>query len=100
MRYVSPKYLLTILNLKRLKKAVVERLKNLISIKGKQTASTFHKRLGKIMWDYCGMIRNEEGLKKALIMIRELKEEFWRDLIVPGTYSELNAELEKSRQSS
>ena len=77
-------------------KEVVERLKKLISIKGKQTASSFHKRLGKIMWDYCGMVRNEEGLKKALVLIRELKEEFWRDLIVPGSYSELNMELEKA----
>ena len=47
-------------------KEAVERLQKLISIKGKQTASSFHKRLGKIMWDYCGMTRNEEGLKKAL----------------------------------
>lgn len=77
-------------------KEVVERLLKLISIKGKQTASSFHKRLGKIMWDYCGMVRNEEGLKKALVLIRELKEEFWRDLIVPGTYNELNMELEKA----
>jgi succinate dehydrogenase / fumarate reductase, flavoprotein subunit len=77
-------------------KAVVERLQKLISIKGKQTASSFHKRLGKIMWDYCGMIRNEEGLKKALILINDLKEEFWRDLIVPGTFNELNMELEKA----
>jgi succinate dehydrogenase / fumarate reductase flavoprotein subunit len=79
-----------------IEKEVVERLKKLISIKGKQTASSFHKRLGKIMWDYCGMVRNEEGLKKALVLIRELKEEFWRDLIIPGTYSELNMELEKA----
>jgi succinate dehydrogenase / fumarate reductase, flavoprotein subunit len=77
-------------------KEVVERLKKLVSIKGKQTAASFHKRLGKIMWDYCGMIRNEEGLKKALVLIKELKEEFWRDLNVPGTYSELNMELEKA----
>ncbi|MCX6253428.1 MAG: fumarate reductase/succinate dehydrogenase flavoprotein subunit [Bacteroidia bacterium] len=77
-------------------KAVVERLDKLISIKGKQTASSFHKRLGKIMWDYCGMIRSEEGLKKALVLIKDLKEEFWRDLIVPGTYNELNMELEKA----
>jgi succinate dehydrogenase / fumarate reductase flavoprotein subunit len=77
-------------------KEVVERLNKLISIKGKQTASSFHKRLGKIMWDYCGMVRNEEGLKKALVLIRELKEEFWRDLNIPGTYSELNMELEKA----
>lgn len=77
-------------------KEAVERLKKLVSIKGKQTASSFHKRLGKIMWDYCGMVRNEEGLKKALVLIRELREEFWRNLNVPGTYSELNMELEKA----
>jgi succinate dehydrogenase / fumarate reductase flavoprotein subunit len=77
-------------------KAVVERLIKLISIKGKQTAASFHKRLGKIMWDYCGMVRNEEGLRKALGLIRDLKEEFWRDLIIPGVYTELNMELEKA----
>jgi succinate dehydrogenase / fumarate reductase flavoprotein subunit len=77
-------------------KAAVERLSKLVSIKGKQTASSFHKRLGKIMWDYCGMIRNEEGLKKALVLINDLKEEFWSDLNVPGTISELNMELEKA----
>jgi succinate dehydrogenase / fumarate reductase flavoprotein subunit len=77
-------------------KTVIERLNKFISIKGKQTASSFHKRLGKIMWDYCGMVRNEEGLRKALIMIKELKDEFWRDLIVPGGFTELNQELEKA----
>jgi len=77
-------------------KAVVERLRKLISIKGKKTAASFHKRLGKIMWDYCGMIRNEEGLKKALVLIKELKDEFWRDLNVPGDFTELNQELEKA----
>jgi succinate dehydrogenase / fumarate reductase flavoprotein subunit len=77
-------------------KQAVERLEKLISIKGKQTAASFHKRLGKIMWDYCGMIRNEEGLKKALMLINELKEEFWSDLNIPGTINELNMELEKA----
>jgi succinate dehydrogenase / fumarate reductase flavoprotein subunit len=77
-------------------KEVTDRLKKLLSIKGKQTALSFHKRLGKIMWDYCGMKRDEEGLKKALVLIKELKEEFWNDLIVPGEYSELNQELEKA----
>jgi succinate dehydrogenase / fumarate reductase flavoprotein subunit len=77
-------------------KAAVERLNKLISIKGKQTASSFHKRLGKIMWDYVGMTRNEEGLKKALVLIRELQSEFWRDLIVPGSAGEVNMELEKA----
>ncbi len=77
-------------------KAVIERLNKLISIKGKHTASSFHKRLGKIMWDYCGMIRNKEGLEKALILIKELQEEFWKDLNIPGTTGELNMELEKA----
>jgi len=77
-------------------KEVVERLKKLLSIKGKQTASTFHKRLGKIMWDYCGMVRNEEGLKKALVLIKELQEEFWKDLNITGSADELNQELEKA----
>ena len=79
-----------------IEKVVIERLNKLISIKGIQTASSFHKRLGKIMWDYCGMIRNEGGLKKALVLINDLKEEFWRDLNVPGTINELNMELEKA----
>jgi succinate dehydrogenase / fumarate reductase flavoprotein subunit len=77
-------------------KAVIERINRLLSIKGKQTASSFHKRLGKIMWDYCGMVRNEEGLKKALVLIKQLKEEFWKDLIIPGEYAEVNQELEKA----
>ena len=77
-------------------KAAIERLDKLISIKGKQTASSFHKRLGKIMWDYCGMTRNEEGLKKALTLISDLKKEFWSDLIVTGSIRELNPELEKA----
>lgn len=73
-----------------------DRLNKLMSIKGKQAAASFHKRLGKIMWDYCGMIRNEEGLTKALKLVRELKEEFWKDLNIPGTANELNPELEKA----
>jgi succinate dehydrogenase / fumarate reductase flavoprotein subunit len=77
-------------------KEVVDRLNRLLSIKGKKSATSFHKRLGKIMWDYCGMVRNEEGLKKALVLISELKEEFWKDLNVPGTSGELNQELEKA----
>lgn len=76
--------------------AVRDKLNRLMSIKGKQTASSFHKRLGNIMWDYCGMIRNEEGLKKALVLVRQLKEEFWKDLNIPGTMMELNQELEKA----
>jgi succinate dehydrogenase / fumarate reductase, flavoprotein subunit len=77
-------------------KAAIERLNKLLSVKGKQTASSFHKRLGKIMWDYCGMTRNEEGLKKALTLISDLKKEFWSDLRVTGVINELNPELEKA----
>jgi succinate dehydrogenase / fumarate reductase flavoprotein subunit len=77
-------------------KAVVERLNKLMAIKGTQTASSFHKRLGKIMWDYVGMTRNEEGLRKALFMIQELKKEFWKDLNIPGTLNQVNMELEKA----
>jgi succinate dehydrogenase / fumarate reductase flavoprotein subunit len=77
-------------------KGVRERIDKFLSIKGKQTAATFHKRLGKIMWDYCGMKRNEEGLKKALNLVRELRKEFWTDLLVPGEGSDLNQELEKA----
>jgi succinate dehydrogenase / fumarate reductase flavoprotein subunit len=77
-------------------KSAVERLEKLISVKGKHTAASFHKRLGKIMWDYCGMTRNEEGLKKALTLITDLKKEFWSDLKVTGTINELNPELEKA----
>jgi succinate dehydrogenase / fumarate reductase flavoprotein subunit len=77
-------------------KAALGRLEKLISINGKQTASSFHKRLGKIMWDQCGMTRNEEGLKKALTLISELKKDFWSNLKVTGTIKELNPELEKA----
>ncbi|NLE34359.1 MAG: fumarate reductase/succinate dehydrogenase flavoprotein subunit [Bacteroidales bacterium] len=74
----------------------VEKINKLLSVRGKQTPTTFHKRLGKIMWDHCGMTRNEEGLTEALGMIRELREEFWKDLLVPGKTDELNQELEKA----
>ena len=65
-------------------KNVKDRLQKLISINGKQTAASFHKSLGEIMWNYCGMLRNEKGLKKAAVMVNELKEKFWKDLKVPG----------------
>lgn len=77
-------------------KSAVERLNKLASIKGKQTASSFHKRLGKIMWDYVGMTRTKEGLTKALGLVRELRDEFWKDLNIPGSLKDLNQELEKA----
>jgi succinate dehydrogenase / fumarate reductase flavoprotein subunit len=76
--------------------AVAERTKTLLSIKGKRTVASFHRELGKIMWDYCGMSRNESGLKLALQRIPELRSEFWRDAAVPGTGVELNQSLERA----
>lgn len=77
-------------------KDVKERISKLISINGKETPTSYHRRLGQIMWDYCGMVRNEEGLKKALVLIKELEDEFWKNLKVAGTNEELNQELEKA----
>ena len=77
-------------------KAVADRLHTLINIKGNQSAESFHKRLGKIMWDKCGMARSEEGLKQAIEEIRALKKEFWSDLRIPGTVNGLNPELDKA----
>jgi succinate dehydrogenase / fumarate reductase, flavoprotein subunit len=73
-----------------------ERIEKLMSVKGKKNAASFHKRLGKIMWDYAGMSRNEAGLKKALELVIALKDEFWKDLNIPGKADELNMELEKA----
>jgi succinate dehydrogenase / fumarate reductase flavoprotein subunit len=75
---------------------VRERIEKLMNIKGKQTVESFHKRLGKIMWDKCGMARNEEGLKQAIQEIRALREEFWSDVRIPGAINEMNPELDKA----
>ena len=76
--------------------AVKERINHFINIKGQHSVDYFHKQLGKIMWDKCGMARNEIGLKEAIQEIRALREEFWKDLRVPGTASEMNPELDKA----
>ena len=77
-------------------KAVKEKLNKLLSVKGTQTVTSFHKRLGHILWSYSGMIKNENGLKKAFKLVSELKEEFWKDVKIPGGLNELNHELEKA----
>jgi succinate dehydrogenase / fumarate reductase flavoprotein subunit len=77
-------------------KAVIDKLNKLLSIKGSQTPTSFHKRLGHILWTYSGMKRNEEGLEKALKQVKNLKEEFWKDVKVSGGLNELNHELEKA----
>ncbi|QNN42132.1 fumarate reductase/succinate dehydrogenase flavoprotein subunit [Pedobacter roseus] len=71
-------------------------LNTLINIKGTKSVDHFHKRLGHIMWEKCGMARNEKGLKEAIEEIRALRHEFWSDVRVPGTADELNTELEKA----
>jgi succinate dehydrogenase / fumarate reductase flavoprotein subunit len=79
-------------------KAVSERINKLMSIKGSQTVESFHKRLGKIMWDKCGMARNEQGLKEAIQEIRQLKKDFWSDVRIPGGILEVNNELDKANR--
>ncbi len=74
--------------------AVVERTQRLLAIRGKRTPTSFHRELGKIMWENCGMARSADGLKRALAEIPKLREEFWRNLTVPGTGAELNQSLE------
>ena len=77
-------------------KAVRGRINKLLSVNGTRTVDSFHKELGRLMWDYCGMERSEEGLRKALTRIRELKKEFWSDVKVLGTNEELNQALERA----
>ncbi len=76
--------------------AVEERVQRFLSIGGTRSADSFHKQLGAIMWEYCGMERTEDGLRKAIDMIRELKAEFWSNLKVLGTADSLNQSLEKA----
>ncbi|TGL99514.1 fumarate reductase/succinate dehydrogenase flavoprotein subunit [Leptospira jelokensis] len=75
---------------------VREMTNKLLNINGKKTPDDFHRALGKIMWDQCGMARNEKGLKDALKKIPELREEFWKNVKVAGKGEELNQELEKA----
>ncbi|MEK0414525.1 MAG: succinate dehydrogenase (quinone) flavoprotein subunit [Bacteroidota bacterium] len=79
-------------------KAVRERIEKLMSIKGTQTVESFHKRLGKIIWDKCGMARNAEGLKQAIAEVQALKKEFWSDVRIPGEINEMNPELDKANR--
>ena len=75
---------------------VAERLERLISIKGTKTVESFHKRLGKIIWDKCGMARSAEGLRTAIAEVQALKAEFWSDVRIPGEINAMNTELDKA----
>jgi succinate dehydrogenase / fumarate reductase flavoprotein subunit len=76
--------------------AVEERTRRLLSINGERSVDSFHRELGNIMWEYCGMERSEEGLRKAIDLIRGLREEFWRNVRVLGAGDTLNQSLEKA----
>lgn len=78
------------------RESVQARVDRLMSINGSRSADSFHKELGQIMWEYCGMARTEEGLKKAIGLIRDLRKEFWTNLRVPGDPDTLNQSLEKA----
>ena len=75
---------------------VKERLNFFINNKGTKSVDHFHKRLGKVMWDKVGMARNEKGLKEAMAEIKQIREEFWKEVSVPGGMNEMNPELEKA----
>ena len=78
--------------------AVAGRIDQLMGIKGTKTVDHFHKQLGKIMWDKCGMARNAAGLQEAIDEIRQLKKEFYSDLRIPGEVNEMNPELDKANR--
>ena len=75
---------------------VKDLLKKLVQNKGKHSVDYYHKKLGNIMWDKCGMSRNETGLNEAISEIKELRADFWKNVMVPGGLNELNKELEKA----
>ena len=79
-------------------KAVADRIASLKNINGKQSVESFHKRLGKIIWNECGMSRNKEGLLKAIADVQALKKEFWSDVRIPGEINEYNPELDKANR--
>ncbi|MDQ6630442.1 MAG: fumarate reductase/succinate dehydrogenase flavoprotein subunit [Verrucomicrobiota bacterium] len=90
----QPKLKIDHAEFKKALEEVQSRTKKLLSIKGKRTVNSFHKELGKIMWDKCGMARDEKGLKEALQQIPKLREEFWKNVNVAGQNEELNQNLE------
>jgi succinate dehydrogenase / fumarate reductase flavoprotein subunit len=77
-------------------KQVTETTEKLLAIQGKRTVDSFHRELGKLMWENCGMARNEAGLKEAIQKIPQIREEFWKNVTVPGSGPEMNQELEKA----
>jgi succinate dehydrogenase / fumarate reductase flavoprotein subunit len=81
---------------KDVEQEVKQKISKLLSIGGRRTVDDFHRNLGIIMWDYCGMARNNAGLAKAKEMIRELRTEFWENALIPGDSADLNQSLERA----
>jgi succinate dehydrogenase / fumarate reductase flavoprotein subunit len=71
-------------------------IKRLLEVNGRRSVDSFHRELGNIMWEYCGMSRNAQGLRKAIDLIAELREQFWREVRVPGTNESFNVALENA----
>jgi succinate dehydrogenase / fumarate reductase flavoprotein subunit len=82
----------------RTESEVRDRITRLLSVRGTRSVDSFHRELGLLMWDHCGMSRSREGLRKALDRVPELRAEFWRDVRIPGGAAELNQELEKANR--
>ncbi len=81
---------------KKTEEEAKERISKLFSIQGKRTVDSFHRELGMTMWDKCGMARSKEGLKEAIAKIPQIREEFWSNVLIPGSGNDVNAELEKA----
>ncbi len=85
---------------KETERKAYDKLKRLLAIQGKQTVDQIHRKLGKIMWDHCGMSRTETKLKEALSLVEEIRDDFWQDLRVPGELNSFNQSLEKANRLS
>jgi succinate dehydrogenase / fumarate reductase flavoprotein subunit len=77
---------------------VRDRIERLLAVRGTRSVDSFHRELGLLMWDHCGMSRTREGLRKALDRVPELRAEFWRDVRIPGVAADFNQELEKANR--
>ncbi len=92
----TPKFETSLPEFDRTERETKERLEKLLNIKGTKSVDSFHKRLGKVMWEFVGVARNAEGLEKAIKEIKEIRREFYEDLYIPGSIDEINPELEKA----
>ena len=81
---------------KQAEKAASDHINALLNVKGNRTVDSFHRELGLVMWNHCGMARTKEGLEEALQLIPKIREEFWKNVKIPGTNDSINSELEKA----